>query len=273
MFCSKDPDIDFSNSDSFNCTSPLTICSQPDSIGVFGDDDCDNGGISNLLECINGTDFKVGDDDCSAAIRGNIDICLLIQVDQNDVSKGYLDNHVLSQVDCDGGGLTNFEECVNGFNPLKGNDFDEQNGRINDEDIERYLKKINFIDQNLILTDTIGTVGLIDSMEIIKTESGLVYMIETLGQGELPAAEDSLEYNLSASYLEDCILQPVSEINGEIIILRDFIFGISEGLSQFPAGSKGKLIMPSRLAYNEKAFEGIPSYSILVVDVELVRIL
>jgi len=274
MFCTKEPEMVFGSDFDFNCNSPLTICSRPDSIGlVFGAEDCDGGGISNLLECRNGTDFNSGDDDCAAAIRGKIDLCLLIQVDMEDVSKGYRQDHVLSQVDCDGGGITNIEECIQGFNPLKANDIDQLNGLKNDIDIEAFLKQGALIDQGLILADTIGLIGIVDEKEVWKTESGLIYIIENLGMGETPMAEDSIIYNLESSYLQDGNQMPISTVQSETKVVKDLIFGLQEGLSFFSVGTSGKLIMPSRLAYNQESIDGIPSYSVIIIDIDLVAIL
>lgn len=274
MFCSEEPEMVFGSDFDFNCNSPLTICNRPDSIGVvFGAEDCDGGGISNLLECRNGTDFNSGDDDCAAAIRGKIDLCLLIQVDMEDVSKGYRQDHVMSQIDCDGGGLTNVEECIKGFNPLKENDIDQLNGQKNDDDIEAFLKNGAFIDQALVLTDTVGVIGVADGKEVWKTESGLIYIINTLGVGEIAMAEDSIVYKLESSYLQDGNQVPISTVDSETKVVKDLIFGMQEGLNFFPEGTSGKLIMPARLAYNQESIEGIPSYSVIILDLELTAIL
>jgi len=71
--------------------------------------DCDNGGIDNLTECEAGTDPLDTNDDCLAAIKNSFNICMLIQFDIN---------HPFVSQDCDGGGISNWIECLNGGNPL-----------------------------------------------------------------------------------------------------------------------------------------------------------
>lgn len=71
--------------------------------------DCDNGGISNLIECQFADDPSNPDDDCETAEAAGIDICLLINGDAN---------HPLADADCDAGGITNLIECNNGGNPF-----------------------------------------------------------------------------------------------------------------------------------------------------------
>ena len=67
--------------------------------------DCDGGGIDNLTECINHTDPTAPGDDCTAACAAGIDIHVLI---------GGNPNHPMAQQDCDGGGVSNFDECIAG---------------------------------------------------------------------------------------------------------------------------------------------------------------
>lgn len=279
-YCSKEPDAVIGSDFNFTCDSPQTICARPDSIGkAFAMMDCDGGGISNVLECRNGTDFKVGDDDCAAAVRGKIDICMLIRSNPEDSTSSYDPSHVLAQQDCDGGGLTNIEECMQGFNPLKDNDLDELNGRTDDLDIENYLKNLGYINDNMNLLDTIGTIGVLDSMEIVKTESGLVYIVEQIGLGEIPMAEDSIEFNFTSNILSGCetvsgcAKVPIQDLTNNISKVRNNIFGIQEWLSLFPAGSTGKLIIPSRIAYNDLEIDNIPSYTVIVMDIDFIRIL
>jgi len=71
----------------------------------FASLDCDGGGIDNLTECINHTDPSDMSDDCTAACAAGIDIHVLI---------GGNPNHPMAQIDCDGGGVSNFDECIAG---------------------------------------------------------------------------------------------------------------------------------------------------------------
>jgi len=82
--------------------------------------DCDNGGIPNLQECIDGTDPSVPIDDkscpltiCEQAIADSLDICAVILADPN---------HELATLDCDNGGITNADECTAGGDPLEASD-------------------------------------------------------------------------------------------------------------------------------------------------------
>ncbi|MBK9995063.1 MAG: hypothetical protein IPP01_14055 [Saprospiraceae bacterium] len=79
-----------------NPTSPLALA------------DCDNGGISNIIECQNGGDPLNPSDDCDVINSGVVDICDTLAV--NPTSP-------LANVDCDGDGQTNTVECTNNTDP------------------------------------------------------------------------------------------------------------------------------------------------------------
>ncbi|MBK7226319.1 MAG: hypothetical protein IPH96_13280 [Saprospiraceae bacterium] len=79
-----------------NPTSPLALA------------DCDNGGISNIIECQNGGDPLNPSDDCNVINSGVVDICDTLAV--NPTSP-------LANVDCDGDGQTNTVECTNNTDP------------------------------------------------------------------------------------------------------------------------------------------------------------
>ncbi len=71
--------------------------------------DCDNGGIPNLIECLNGEDPSNPDDDCQTAIEIDADICSILVLNPNSA---------LATIDCDNGGINNQTECDNGGDPF-----------------------------------------------------------------------------------------------------------------------------------------------------------
>ncbi len=80
-----------------NPTSPLALA------------DCDNGGISNIIECENGGDPLNPADDCAVAKTDTTDICAILTSNPSSP---------LATLDCDGDGQTNATECTNGTDPL-----------------------------------------------------------------------------------------------------------------------------------------------------------
>ncbi len=87
------------------------ICSllTSDPTHPLGTLDCDEGGVDNATECAEGTDPANPADDCDAANIGGINICVIVTADPT---------HPLADVDCDGGGVSNLDECASGENPF-----------------------------------------------------------------------------------------------------------------------------------------------------------
>jgi len=75
--------------------------------------DCDQGGVNNYIECMNGLSANDANDDCISAVRGSVDICAIINNDPN---------HPWASLDCDEGGIINITECNNGAHPGKPSD-------------------------------------------------------------------------------------------------------------------------------------------------------
>jgi len=110
--------------DDSNC--PLTLCDQAeagtidicaeillDASNPIGTLDCDGGGISNAAECAAGGDPLASSDDCMMAMTAGLDLCVIIDGDAT---------HPLADLDCDGGGISNFDECASGENPIEASD-------------------------------------------------------------------------------------------------------------------------------------------------------
>jgi len=79
-----------------NTLSPLAIA------------DCDNGGISNVVECQNGNNPLDASDECDLINSGVVNICPLLTANPANP---------LANVDCDGDGQSNATECSNGTDP------------------------------------------------------------------------------------------------------------------------------------------------------------
>lgn len=286
-FCDKEDPVDFNVP--FDCNSPASICSKPDSIGVvFGADDCDNGGISNYYECIAGTSFIDGSDDCTAAIRAKVDLCFLISQVGSEAAD------ILRDQDCDGGGFSNIEECMMGFDPLRGNDTDELQDFADNREIETFLEKENIVFDSIPkIQDTIGLLAesyLLDTVayDIYRAESGVIYFVESGKEGPVPTNQDTIVYDYTSSYLDNCVTlnglnvtTNMSSCNtvvnasavSDTMLMSNIVKGLREGLTYFPVSTKGKVIVPSRKAYSENNIEGIPAYSVLVFDVVVKEIL
>ena len=103
---------------------------------------------------------------------------------------------------------------------------------------------------------------------------GLQYIVITNGTGPLPTATDRVEVNYRGTLVDGTEFdssykrgKPAEFPVGQVI------HGWTEALEKMPVGSKWKLFIPSDLAYGEHGNRGIPPNSVLIFDVELLRIL
>lgn len=112
------------------------------------------------------------------------------------------------------------------------------------------------------------------SQEGVKeTESGLLYKVDSLGDGKKPAAEDTVVVHYKGT-LTDGTQFDSSYDRGEpaTFPLNRVIPGWTEGVQLMPVGSKFTFVIPPQLAYGDQDTASIPANSTLVFDVELLEI-
>ncbi len=108
-----------------------------------------------------------------------------------------------------------------------------------------------------------------NELDAQKTESGLYYVIEKEGDGEqaTPASNVTVAYK---GYLTNNETFDHSE--NYTISLQKVIPGWTEGIPYFKEGGKGKLLIPSHLAYGPYGKGVIPGGAVLIFDIELISI-
>ncbi|MDX2195996.1 MAG: FKBP-type peptidyl-prolyl cis-trans isomerase [Cytophagales bacterium] len=126
------------------------------------------------------------------------------------------------------------------------------------------------VDDKLI-TDYLQQNGI----KATKTNSGLYYIITKPGKGKNATSGDNIFVNYKGSLLNGSVFDssegkdPLNFKLGTGMVIP----GWDEGLSYFNQGSKGKLYIPSPIGYGPMPMgEKIPANSVLVFDVEMVKI-
>lgn len=120
----------------------------------------------------------------------------------------------------------------------------------------------------------------------LKTASGLYYTIKEEGNGDKAAANDSVSMNYTGRLLdgtkfdsnEDTAFHHVQAL--EFVLGRGAVIrGWDEGIALLKQGTKATFYIPSGLAYGQQARpggsanpKGIPANSILLFDVQLVKV-
>ena len=121
------------------------------------------------------------------------------------------------------------------------------------------------------------------------TASGLNYVVSKEGTGAKPNMGDTVVVNYTGMFLSgkvfDSSLPDVAKKNGTFNPQRPYeplklpvglggsIPGFEEGLMLLNKGAKATLILPSKLDYGEQGNQGIPHYSPLVFELDVVNII
>ncbi|WP_299016791.1 FKBP-type peptidyl-prolyl cis-trans isomerase [uncultured Photobacterium sp.] len=108
---------------------------------------------------------------------------------------------------------------------------------------------------------------------VMKTKSGLLYQVETQGEGDKPAATDTVKVHYKGMLTDGTEFDSSYKRNQPATFpLNQVIPGWTEGVQLMPVGSKFKFVIPPELAYGSQANPSIPANSTLVFEVELLDI-
>ena len=110
----------------------------------------------------------------------------------------------------------------------------------------------------------------------ITLESGLKYINEVIGEGDMPTQGDKVSVHYTGTLEDGTKFDSSHDRNLPFefpIGVGRVIKGWDEGVITMRVGGKRKLIIPSNLAYGERgAGDAIPPNSTLIFDVELLEI-
>ncbi|NTS75681.1 FKBP-type peptidyl-prolyl cis-trans isomerase [Catenovulum sp. SM1970] len=108
---------------------------------------------------------------------------------------------------------------------------------------------------------------------IQTTESGLQFEVVSEGEGEKPAAEDTVTVHYTGTLIDGTKFDSsVDRGQPASFPLNRVIKGWTEGLQLMPVGSKFRFYIPFDLAYGPQGTGSIPPFATLIFDVELLSI-
>lgn len=114
------------------------------------------------------------------------------------------------------------------------------------------------------------------SDKAITTSTGLKYTIYENGSGEEANPGDIVKVHYVGKLKNDSVFDSSRERDEPLrfkLGAGQVIKGWEEGIAFMREGDKAKLVIPSELAYGEKAIGGIPANSTLIFDVELIGVI
>lgn len=107
------------------------------------------------------------------------------------------------------------------------------------------------------------------------TASGLYYAKMNSTEGASPVVGKVARIKYNAMQLDGTPLGDTDQLGGHFDIeygKHRVLRGLEEGVGLLKVGERARLVIPYKLAYGEKAYNGIPPCSNLIFDVELVEI-
>jgi len=109
---------------------------------------------------------------------------------------------------------------------------------------------------------------------VMKTDSGLLYLIEEEGYGAKPGPQDQVEIHYHGTLIDGTVFDSsVQRGQTATFGVNQVIPGFSEGLQLIREGGKITLFIPQELAYGPRATGSIPAGSTLIFEVELMKVI
>ena len=119
----------------------------------------------------------------------------------------------------------------------------------NEEDIKAYIKA--------------------NKLDAQKTDSGLYYSIFKEGDGKRPNADSNITIDYFGYFTDD---EAFDQNQNFEINLAEVITGWTEGIQLFKEGGEGILLIPAHLGYGIEDNGSIPGGSVLIFDIQLIKV-
>lgn len=110
-----------------------------------------------------------------------------------------------------------------------------------------------------------------NQLDTTKSETGLFYVVEALGDGEAVTKTSNVLVKYDGYFLDGTKFDSSGD-EGVQIDLNNVIPGFSEGLSYFKEGGKGTILLPSELGYGDTGSQSgaIPRNTVLIFNFEII---
>lgn len=110
-----------------------------------------------------------------------------------------------------------------------------------------------------------------NNLDAKKSNSGLYYVVSNEGSGTRPVSNSNVTVAYKGYYLNGKTFDQ-SDSAGISFNLQQVIKGWTEGITYFKEGGSGVLLVPSKLGYGSSTTKGIPGGSVLIFDIELLKV-
>lgn len=112
-----------------------------------------------------------------------------------------------------------------------------------------------------------------NELDAINIGSGLYYVDEETGTGENPDPSSTVRVAYTGYFTDGQVFDQSTGEAGITFGLNQVIQGWTMGIPFFKEGGRGKLLIPSELAYGSTPSSSIPANSVLIFDIHLIEVL
>ena len=110
-----------------------------------------------------------------------------------------------------------------------------------------------------------------------STKSGLLYRVISKGDGTVsPKSGEIVSAHYKGTFIDgntfDSSYERNAPLDFEVDKPESIIEGLNEAVKLMKEGDKFELVLPPKLAYGERGYQGIPPHAVLVFEVELLKI-
>ncbi len=130
---------------------------------------------------------------------------------------------------------------------------------------------VDSVEQFTIDTTAINTYLATNNLNAEVTSSGLRYIIDDPGRGTPVEFTSTVNLLMEGFYLDGRTFLQTDDCSPTSIFLPDVVSGFSEGMQLFATWGKGRIFLPSALAFGPTGTESIPPNSVLGFDFEIVE--
>jgi len=103
-----------------------------------------------------------------------------------------------------------------------------------------------------------------------RTEDDLFFVIDEVGNGEFPTLQNIVTVDYNGYFTNGIVFDTTDGANPISFGLTRVIRGWQLGIPLFSKGGKGRLFIPSHLAYGEDGTRGIDPNTVIIFDVHLI---
>jgi FKBP-type peptidyl-prolyl cis-trans isomerase FkpA len=133
-------------------------------------------------------------------------------------------------------------------------------------------KKKETVDYNAQNKSDIEKYVADNNLNAQSTPSGLYYVIDKQGSGPKPTINSAVSVGYKGYLVDGSVFDETPKNQPATFKLSNVIKGWQEGIQLFNEGGSGLLLIPSSLGYGSNDRPGIPAYSVLIFEIDLVSV-